>query len=324
LHLPFINRLWRSGRARPRVGFHHCGNQPALVVVSSGLSHPVVESGFSTNLFSDGSIEEMVRRFDLRKADTVLCLDMGEYEVVNMERPPVPDDELSDAIRWKAGDLLPFPVDEAQLDFFTIPDLDSQTRAANWIFVVAARRNLVQQRVEQAAQLGLNVTAVDIPEFALRNINAGYLAEHQSLAHLLVGARSSMLCITRGEVLYFSRNILIGREGLDLAPSADAEEGAGERLILEVQRSLDYFDRHFAQPPVTRLVVSPPGPDLQALLDSLKEALAIPVAPLDSDRLPQGSASHLFDNGAIDDPCVLLALGAALRDLPLQAAGKAA
>ena len=40
-------------------------------------------------------------------------------------------------------------------------------------------------------------------------------------------------------------------------------------FVLELQRSLDYYERHFDQPPITRIVVSPGSARGAMLADDL-------------------------------------------------------
>jgi MSHA biogenesis protein MshI len=87
-----------------------------------------------------------------------------------------------------------------------------------------------------------------------------------------------------------------------------------ERIALDVQRSLDNFDRLYSSVPLAHLLVAPiPGVD--GFLAYLRANLTISVAPLD--------VSSVVDIGAVPallDPLrqfqCLRAIGAALRDEP--------
>jgi MSHA biogenesis protein MshI len=90
-----------------------------------------------------------------------------------------------------------------------------------------------------------------------------------------------------------------------------------ERIALDVQRSLDNFDRTYSTISLTRLLVAPiPGVD--GLIGHLRANLTVPVVSLD--------VSSVVDLGAVRamlDPLrqfqCLRALGAALRDEPVAA-----
>jgi MSHA biogenesis protein MshI len=77
-----------------------------------------------------------------------------------------------------------------------------------------------------------------------------------------------------------------------------------------LQRSLDYYERHFDQPPITRLLVAPLDSRAQTLAIDLARDTGLEVAMLDLNSLltcatpipPEAQAAVLF------------AVGAALRD----------
>ncbi|RMG53101.1 MAG: hypothetical protein D6717_11425 [Gammaproteobacteria bacterium] len=304
------------------LGVQFDGERVALAGLSAGPGAPrLLAAALVEESQGEEAVQARLRSAGLRRAPVTLCLAPGEYELVNMERPPVPEEELVEAVRWKVGDLLPWPVEEAVIDVFVIPGLDRHARAADWVFVVAARRHLIEDRLQRAEALGLRPRFVDIPEFALRNLDARLGNPQQSVAHLLVREQDSLLCVTRGDVLFFSRDIMHGAQ--DLAVPTQGElalaNDAGEAIVLEVQRSLDYFDSHFGQPPVARLLVSPPGERLDGLRNALATGLGLAVEALDSQALAEDADARLLQAGLLDEPAMILALGAAMRGLPVAA-----
>ena len=96
--------------------------------------------------------------------------------------------------------------------------------------------------------------------------------------------------------------------------SADAERRAAmfERIALDVQRSLDNFDRVCSKISLTCLMVAQiPGVD--GFVGHLRENLTVPVVPLDvSSVLDLGAVPALLDP-VLQFQC-LRAMGAALRD----------
>ena len=103
----------------------------------------------------------------------------------------------------------------------------------------------------------------------------------------------------------------MGRKELAGASGA-APGGVYERVLLDVQRSLDNFDRNYSSITLTRLLVAP-IPGAAAFVDYLKGNLYQPVELLD---LAQGI--DIARIPALAEPenqaDALLAIGAALRD----------
>jgi len=78
---------------------------------------------------------------------------------------------------------------------------------------------------------------------------------------------------------------------------------------VEVQRSLDYYESHFAQPQVSSIVIAPLPGEVPGIETYIAEQLEIPTRILD--------VNALIDTTEPVDPRVqsdcLLAIGAALR-----------
>jgi len=96
---------------------------------------------------------------------------------------------------------------------------------------------------------------IDIPETAQRNIAALFEMEGRGLAMLVFGDEGGLLTITCDGELFLARRL-----DITLGQLQDADENLRQqyldRVELEVQRSLDYFDRQFHHIPVNRLILS--------------------------------------------------------------------
>jgi MSHA biogenesis protein MshI len=91
-----------------------------------------------------------------------------------------------------------------------------------------------------------------------------------------------------------------------------AREQALDRLVLELQRSLDHFDRQFSHVGVSRVLVAPLAIDL-GLERHLTDALGLPVDTLDlSQVLDFAGAPELRDPAR--QGYRLHIIGAALRE----------
>jgi MSHA biogenesis protein MshI len=235
-----------------------------------------------------------------------LLLPHGQYQMLQIEAPAVADDEMRNAVRWKIKDMVDFPVDAAGIDF--LPPVAGAGRGAQ-IHVVAASQGALKSwiRLFQDAKAPLHV--IDVPELAQRNVAVLFEEQNRGLAMLAFDESGGRLTFTyRGE-LYFSRHI-------DVAPAEMAAKGDTaaifERVLLDVQRTLDNVDRSYSAIPIARLLVSPP-PGAARFVDYLKENLYQPVEMLDL-----GKRIDIAKVPALADPAsqgtALLAIGAALRE----------
>ena len=241
----------------------------------------------------------------LEKCRAVGVIEDGDYQVVQVEAPAVPATEMRQAAAWRVRDLLDFPVDQAVID--TFPPPDSAQRGQHNINVVVARRALITERIEQLTGAGLALEAIDIPELVQRNISARLPETRGGHALLALGAADGLITVFREGEQFLARGLDAGLDGL----AEDAEE-AGETLLLEVQRSFDYFESALSQPPLGALHLYPAGPTVDALSERFTDNLgnvAVRAFALGDlvqlDTEPPGAGAQL-----------LHAVGAALREEP--------
>jgi MSHA biogenesis protein MshI len=265
-------------------------------------------------------LRQRVKELGLEGVDTVTVLESGKYNIMHVDRPGVGSEELADAVRWKIKDYLSYPVDEAIIDTFSIPGLDEHVRAAGWIYAAVAQEREIQQLVDIVRNAGLNLVAIDIPEFCLRNLVARAPASsNQSTGLLHVMPQETLFVLLRGEIMYLTRAFEIGYG--DVVPSTSPGEFDGlslegmpsshENAILQIQRSLDYFDSHFGQASVSQLLVLPNDAELSGFIESLQSNTGLNADSLRISELVELSDS--VDERGCNN--ALLAIGASLRIL---------
>ncbi|HEX6929657.1 MAG TPA: hypothetical protein VF267_10425 [Gammaproteobacteria bacterium] len=198
-----------------------------------------------------------------------------------------------------------FHVDDAVIDVFEIPDQRHVNRN-RMMYAIAARARRVSERVDSLNAAGFSVEVVDIPEMAVRNLAALVPEESRGLALIHLNEDSGIITISRQGTLYLTRRLDTGTRELHAADAA-RRNSLCESVLLEVQRSLDYYDSHFPHGPVAAVALTPTAGGTY-LADFLPQQLETPVlTPALEDLLE-------FDEppGALggDD---ILAIGAALR-----------
>jgi len=260
----------------------------------------------------DAEMARLVKMYHLDDYRCVGTMGLGEYNLLLVEAPDVQPEELRAAIRWRVKDLIDFHIDDAVIDVFEVPD--QKTAGMNkMMYAVVAQSVLVKQRIERLTQAGLNLDVIDIPELALRNVAALLPEDVGGVALIYIGPGSGLITITRQATLYLSRRIDSGYDtlpemALSVLDDADCQHWL-DRIVIEVQRSLDYYESHFSQPPISAVKITPLGKDIPGLTEYLSEQLGLPVRFLDINQLidsPEPIQSELQAN-------CLLPIGAALR-----------
>ena len=232
----------------------------------------------------------------------------GQYQLLLVEAPDVPAEEVGAAVRWRIKDLLDFNLDDAVIEVFDMPEQSNRGQKP-MVHVVATRRSSVQQQVELLEGAGLALDVIDIPELGIRNIAALLPQDADGVAFLHLAEDDGILTVTQQGILYVIRRIEIGRRSF--REVEDLYGGHTELLSeisLEVQRSLDYYESHYDRKPIADLVLGP-GLELGSLPDSLREQLGLNVHVLDLGELFDMPAPVPAD----EQGSCLFAVGAAMR-----------
>jgi MSHA biogenesis protein MshI len=289
------------------------GYRAASVARSPGAMPAVTQCVFHPSGEAEaGALERVAREVQAARYRCTTLLQAGQYQLVSADAPNVPDAEMKTAVRWKLKDLIDFPVDQATIDVLPLPAAQGgQGRPAS-VFAVAARNDFVRARQELFAGAKVRLRAIDLPELAQRNIGALAETSGRALAMLHFGEGSGLLTVTFDGELCLSRRIEVGIATLG-DPSEMTRSSAYDRITLELQRSLDHFDRQFHTMPLAKLLLGPLGAAGAPLLAYLAANLYVPVGQmalaevLDLSAVPQLSDPELQHR-------MFLTLGAALRE----------
>jgi len=257
------------------------------------------------------ALRELKSRLGRGGADPlVVLLERGRYQMLPMEAPAVPQEEWRQAARWQIKQMVDYPIETAAIDILTIPAHVTQRGQASLI-AVAAPREPMQALVNTAQEAGVSLLALDVPETALRNVS-GLLEEPgrgQALLH--VGGSHSTLVVTAGGELLLSRSMEVSLGQLTHA-DADVRQQAFERTSLELQRTLDSFERLFSQVSLSRVLVTP-AQAVEDFLAYLRELIYVPVMALDlANAFDLGEVPEVAADPQLQAQC-LAAFGAALR-----------
>lgn len=251
------------------------------------------------------------KEHSLQGCHCMTLLPPGSYRFLQVERPDVPDDELAEALRWQVKDQLDYPVEQAALQALPIPSENTPGRAP-MAYVVAARTDAVRDMVQRYQKAQVPLEVIDVMELAQRNLARLYEEPGRGLAMLSITAQGGLLTFTFQGELYSLRQIDMPLNAL-LEADATRRAELTDRLVLELQRSLDNFDRQFGHIPVSRLVLLPmPGAD--TLHSQLLDSLYLPVVCADLREVLDTSAVPDFEAAEIQNQS-LFALGLALREV---------
>ena len=249
-------------------------------------------------------VEKTVHKYDLRGQPTVLVLPHNEYSLLQTSTPALGHDEMRAAAGWKIGELIDYPVAEAVVDVFEYPE-SGQRGNERMLYVVATRATGIQSHVDRMRQSELKLNAIDIPELAIRNVVTHLPENEQGVVVLSLAERSGLLVVIKQSEVYLARRLELGFDDLMLG-----DQHMFDDLVLQLQRSLDFFESHFAQALPAKVLIFPPDKVSGELIMHVNSHLKLDVEPLILEQLPDYSINI---DEAGQTRC-LNAIGAALRD----------
>lgn len=274
-----VRRLFGRKPSTVHVGVEFAPEAVTLVAVrAEGGALEVCASAECAPGEQVARLSELVERHNLTGAPATLVLPADEYQVQQLEAPQVPDEELAAATRWRVKDLTDIPVDQAAIAAFK--QHTDRPRSHPMMFAAVARQERVDAFAGSLQEAGLEPQRVAPREAALAELAAWVPDAENGVALLQIGPQGGLMTISRGDRLYLARSHQSGSEAL-------AQEGsmAHEGLVLELQRSLDYYESQLSNGPVARVLVTPSPLDPNELLDHLNAGLAVPAAALDLEHI---------------------------------------
>ncbi|PWB40025.1 MAG: agglutinin biogenesis protein MshI [Rhodocyclales bacterium] len=223
------------------------------------------------------------RQYHIERYRVTTSLRFGEYQFLQVEPPDVPAEEMKEAMRWRIKGLVDFPVDQATLDVLEVPMEAAEGARSRFVFAVCAPNELLRARIQTLQQAKVDLEAIDVPETVQRNIAALYEPPGRGVAMLAFSAEGGLLTFTYHGELHAFRRLEIT---LDQLVNADPEQRQAlfDRIVLELQRSLDTFEHQHHYVSLAQLLVMP-LPEEVGLAAYLAQNLYVPVEAADLARV---------------------------------------
>jgi type IV pilus assembly protein PilM len=210
------------------------------------------------------------------------------------------------------------------------------------VLLVAAKKEKIADYTGVIGQAGRTAVVVDVDAFALQNAyEANYGIEPAAVVMLLnVGASATNINIIHGDQSVFTRDISIGGnaytealqkelnlpydqadrlkrgEVVESATYDDARpvlRAVTENVMLEVQKTFDFFKASSPVERVTRVVLSGGASRAEGFVEMLAERFEAPVEIFDPFRKVSFDAKKFNVSAQAVGPTVAVAVGLALR-----------
>jgi MSHA biogenesis protein MshI len=258
--------------------------------------------------------EKRLTSLKLNTQDAHAMLRPEQYQLLQIDTPAVPAEELRTAARWQIRDMVDTHMDDLTLEVIKVGD--PRQRAGGHLFVVAASNAVIREVMRIGQALHSEVHVIDIQDMAQRNLQSAWSRNNASVdrAHaslVITDDNQALLTICAHEELFYTRRIDLGegfmRSSLgDLSLAIDDDDIGGEelallsdeapngleenmlggdenrlqRVVVEIQRSLDLWDRTWPNLVLDQLSVYA-GVRTHEIAVGLGQELGQAVYPLD-------------------------------------------
>lgn len=224
----------------------------------------------------------------IRGREVALSLPGNAIVAREITMPRMSPGELAGSIAWEAERHIPFDLHDVNLDYQVVghgKDADGTPTMA--VLLAAARKATIADYAAAVAQAGCVPVVVDVAAFALQNAYAlgGGLEDGRSVALLDAGASTTNVNIVRSGRSVLTRDIPAGgnaytdalrsahalsfdqaerlkrggADGEELEDREPAVREVTERLLLEVEKTFDFFTASRASDRLDRIVLSGGG-----------------------------------------------------------------
>ena len=192
------------------------------------------------------SLIRWTEKHNLAGTPTYVAFSIHWYQILQIDRPAVEEDEIIAAMSWSVKELTGSEQDMV-IDYI---DLPVPLAGAAKVNVIALPKKDVAETCEKIFESGLAMQQITVEELATCD-----LVENSSDAVLtLVQEAGEEIClnIVKNGQLYLSRR-LKGFENLGSFSKDELQMGIGESLSVQVQRSMDFYESQLRQGPVRRI-----------------------------------------------------------------------
>jgi type IV pilus assembly protein PilM len=311
-------------------------------------SEPVPPDSIVDGAIIDGAsvVEAIKRLFDsrgIKTKDVAASLSGNAVIVKKISLPAMTAAELSESIYWEAEQYIPFDIQDVNLDYQILDQGNAAAGKSTMdVLLVAAKKEKIADYTGVIGQAGRTAVVVDVDAFALQNAyEANYGVEPAAVVVLLnVGASATNINILHGDQSVFTRDISIGGnaytealqkelnlpfEQADRLKRGETVEGASyadatpvlravtENVMLEVQKTFDFFKASATVEHITRVVVSGGASRAEGFLEMLGERFNAPVEVFDPFKKVSFDAKKFNVAAEAVGPTVAVAVGLALR-----------
>ena len=317
----------------------HSGDQPEVVrVAMRPLADDAIVEGevMDPDLVAE-TLRALAQDMGLKRPDLVTAIGGHDVIIKKIEMDRMKEADAREVIRWEAEQHVPFDIKSVELDFQSLDPTDEGLHMS--VLLVAAKRELVDNKVGLLQTAGLAPSVIDVDAFALHNaFEHNYPDELEGIVALVnVGHEITNVNILENGVPILTRDIPFGsrrlREDLQrerglAADKAEAiirgrealeglenfVESSADEVAVGIERASAFLMTRQAGSNLGRIHLSGGGARIPGMAASLGRRMGVETSVVNPfERTPVHPDAALDLDLEEAAPMLLLPLGLALR-----------
>jgi type IV pilus assembly protein PilM len=288
------------------------------------------------------AIRRLFDSLNIKTKEVAASLSGNAVIVKKIALPSMTEGELAESIYWEAEQYIPFDIQDVNLDYQILNRGDVGGKSTMEVLLVAAKKEKIADYTGVIGQAGRQAVVIDVDAFALQNAyEVNYGTEPGAIVVLLnVGASATNINILEGAQSVFTRDISTGGnaytealqkelnlpyehadqlkrgipvDGVTFDDARPVLRAVTENVMLEVQKTFDFYKASAASDRITRLVVSGGASRAEGFTEMLGERFQSPVELFDPFKKVSFDAARFKLDSAEVAPTAAVAVGLALR-----------
>ena len=306
------------------------------------IAHGAIEEGTINDPEAVAqSIKQLFKSYSIK--ETNVAVSIGGYSVIvkKISVQTMDEEKLQETIHFEAEQYIPFDISDVNLDFQILGESESNPGQMN-VFLVAAKKEMVNDYINLVNLAGLNPCIVDVEAFALQNaIEANYDMQNENTALIDIGASKTSLNILKGNSSLFMRDVSLGcgqinqkimsliecsfeeAEQLKYGDKPDRLTQEDLKGIIssvvtdwctEIRRALDFFYSTYPEDQIKRIILSGGGANIDEFRELLATEASAEVESINPFKNLKIDKKH-FDDAFIKQiaPQAAISMGLAMR-----------
>jgi len=184
------------------------------------------------------AIKDLLKEINVSEKKVNISIS-GENVVARyLSLPRMAPEELKKAMEFQIEDHIPFKAEEVYTDYRIIGD-DPRSKNRMQVFLVAARKELIEAKSKLVQEAGLKAQVVTMDALAIKNtLYFNYPQQNDAnIAILNIGNKTTNIIITKNKTPYFVRDVRFGGETISflLKTKLNLDSIQAEKLKLDMR-----------------------------------------------------------------------------------------